>query len=106
MTLDKILIGATAFLEQEIAAPAPSSWQKFAYYAMIPMAVKILQQKAEEYKPLAESLGIVSADGDWDLSMLKEATEEAIRKSGPFTAAGVIIKADDLTKLWDVYLQE
>lgn len=100
MTLDQICAGVASYIEQEIAAPAPTGAQKFLYYASIPFVDKTIRQMAEQYRPLAESIGIVDEKGEWDLSMLRTSALEAIKKSGPFQAAGIIVRAEDIEKLW------
>lgn len=100
MTLDQIAAGVASYVEQEIAAPAPTGVQKFLYYASIPFVDKTIRQMAEQYRPLAESIGIVDEKGEWNLSMLRSSALDAIKKSGPFQAAGIIVRAEDIEKLW------
>lgn len=100
MSLDEIIVGVTSYVEQEIARPAPSGLQKFIYYSALPFVGTTIKDMAFQYENVALSAGLVDEDGKWDLVKLKEATTEAIRKSGSFEIAGIIFREEDLSKLW------
>ena len=100
MTIDQLSVGIVNYIEKEVAAPAPTGLQKFVYYAALPFVDKTIRQMAEQYKAIALSAGILSADGQWDAEALKKATTEAIRKSGSFQIGGIIFREEDLLKMW------
>ena len=100
MTLDQIVAGVASYIEQEIAAPAPTGVQKFAYYAAVPFVSKTILQMGTQYKSLAMSMGILDDKGNWDISELRIAAIEEIKKTGPFQFAGIIVRSEDIDKLW------
>lgn len=103
MTLEQIISGVSKFVENEIAAPAPTGMQKFLYYAAIPFVGPAIKQMAAQYSGIAEAAGVLKG-GQWDLSLLRSSASNAIKKSGPFEIAGIIFREEDLNKLLN-YLQ-
>ena len=100
VTVEQIQIGATNFIEQEIASKAVG-FQKFATYFMLPKINKTIAEYIYRIKDNPMAKDFFTENGSVDLDELYQMSKQAIKKSGQFTVYGVILGETDIDKMYE-----
>ena len=100
VTIQQIQIGATNFIEKEIASKAVG-FQKFATYFMMPKINKAIYDYIVRIKENPMAKDFFSENGSVDLDEVYNLSKQAIQKSGQFTVYGVILGETDIDKMYE-----
>ena len=100
VTIQQIQIGATNFIEKEIASKAVG-FQKFATYFMLPKINKAISDYIVRIKENPMAKDFFSENGSVDLDEVYNLSKQAIQKSGQFTVYGVILGETDIDKMYE-----
>ena len=100
VTIQQIQIGATNFIEKEIASKA-IGFQKFATYFMLPKINKAISDYIVRIKENPMAKDFFSENGSVDLDEVYNLSKQAIQKSGQFTVYGVILGETDIDKMYE-----
>ncbi len=96
---EKIQIGITNFIEQEIANKAVG-FQKFATYFVLPKINKMVEHYMQQLKGNPIIRDSFNENGDVNVDELYNMAKNAIRKSGQFSLYGVLLDESDIDKLY------
>ena len=98
VTVEQIQIGATNFIEREIASKAVG-FQKFATYFVLPKINKGIVEYVNRVKGNPMAQDFFGENGKINLDELYNMAKQAIQKSGQFTVYGVILGETDIEKM-------
>ena len=100
VTIQQIQIGATTFIEKEIASKAVG-FQKFATYFVLPKIGKAIPEYINRIRDNPMAKDFFSDNGSVDLDEVYNISKQAIQKSGQFTIYGVILGETDIDKMYE-----
>lgn len=100
VTIEQIQIGATNFIEREIASKAVG-FQKFATYFMLPKINNAISEYVNRIKENPMAKDFFAENGRINLDELYNMSKQAIQKSGQFTVYGVILGESDIDKIYE-----
>lgn len=95
----KVQIGITNFIEQEIASKAVG-FQKFATYFVLPKVNKVIEQYMIQLKDNPIVKDMFNENGDVNIDELYNMAKQAVRKSGQFAVYGVLLDESDIDKIY------
>jgi hypothetical protein len=95
----QVQIGATNFIEQEIASKAVG-FQKFATYFVLPKVNKTIERYMHQLKSNPMVSDMFNENGDVNVDELYNMAKQAVRKSGQFAVYGVLLDESDIDKLY------
>jgi hypothetical protein len=96
---ERIQIGVTNFIEQEIASKAVG-FQKFATYFVLPKVNKIIEHYMVQLKDNPILSDMFNENGDVNVDELYNMSKQAVRKSGQFAVYGVLLNESDIDKIY------
>ena len=99
VTTEKIQIGITNFIEQEIASKAVG-FQKFATYFILPKVNKTIEHYMIQLRDNPIMKESFNENGDVNVDELYNMAKQAVRKSGQFSIYGVLLDESDIDKLY------
>lgn len=100
VTVDQIQNAVIKFVDMEIGAKA-TGFTKFAVYFMLPKISKTTTELITQYKDNPMFKDYFDETGNVKLDDLYNAAKTAIKKSGQFTAYGLIFTEADIDKLYE-----
>lgn len=95
----KVQIGVTNYIEQEIASKAVG-FQKFATYFVLPKVNKVIEQYMIQLKDNPIVKDMFNENGDINIDELYNMAKQAVRKSGQFAVYGVLLDEGDIDKIY------
>lgn len=95
----KVQIGVTNYIEQEIASKAVG-FQKFATYFVLPKVNKVIEQYMIQLKDNPIVKDMFNENGDVNIDELYNMAKQAVRKSGQFAVYGVLLDESDIDKIY------
>ena len=99
VTTERIQIGITNFIEQEIASKAVG-FQKFATYFVLPKVNKAIEHYMLQLKDNPIMKESFNENGDINIDEIYNMAKQAVRKSGQFSLYGVLLSESDIDKLY------
>ena len=105
MKLSEIQLAIQKYVEAEMIPVAKSDLQKVLTYAGLTILSNKLPQMAAQYGPMAQKIGIVDENGDYDTALLHEALATAVDKVGLINVAGMIFRKSDIDTFFNNYLK-
>ena len=96
---ERIQIGVTNYIEQEIASKAVG-FQKFATYFVMPKVNKIIEHYMQQLKGNPIMSDNFNENGDVNVDEIYNMAKQAVRKSGQFAVYGVILDESDIDKIY------
>lgn len=96
---NRIQVGVTNFIEQEIASKAVG-FQKFATYFVMPKVNKVVEQYMQQLKDNPIMGDTFNENGDVDIDEIYNMAKQAVRKSGQFSLYGILLDESDIDKLY------
>ena len=99
VTTERIQIGITNFIEQEIASKAVG-FQKFATYFVLPKVNKTIEHYMFQLKDNPIMKESFNENGDINIDEIYNMAKQAVRKSGQFSLYGVLLSESDIDKLY------
>ena len=99
VTTERIQIGITNFIEQEMASKAVG-FQKFATYFVLPKVNKTVEHYMQQLKDNPIMGDSFNENGDVNIDELYNMAKQAVRKSGQFSLYGVLLNENDIDKLY------
>jgi hypothetical protein len=96
---ERIQIGVTNFIEQEIASKAVG-FQKFATYFVLPKVNKVIEHYMVQLKDNPILSDMFNENGDVNVDELYNMSKQAVRKSGQFAVYGVLLNESDIDKIY------
>jgi hypothetical protein len=96
---ERIQIGVTNYIEQEIASKAVG-FQKFATYFVMPKVNKIIEHYMQQLKGNPIMSDSFNENGDVNVDELYNMSKQAVRKSGQFAVYGVLLNESDIDKIY------
>jgi hypothetical protein len=96
---ERIQIGVTNFIEQEIARKAVG-FQKFATYFVLPKVNKVIEHYMVQLKDNPILSDMFNENGDVNVDELYNMSKQAVRKSGQFAVYGVLLNESDIDKIY------
>lgn len=99
VTTERIQIGITNFIEQEIASKAVG-FQKFATYFVLPKVNKTVEHYMFQLKDNPIMKDSFNENGDINVDEVYNMAKQAVRKSGQFSLYGVLLDESDIDKLY------
>lgn len=99
VTTERIQIGITNFIEQEIASKAVG-FQKFATYFVLPKVNKIIEHYMYQLKDNPIMKESFNENGDINIDEVYNMAKQAVRRSGQFSLYGVLLSESDIDKLY------
>ena len=100
VNVQQIQMGATNFIEKEIASKAVG-FQKFATYFVLPKINKAIAEYIHRIKDNPMAKDFFAENGSVDLDEVYNLSKQAIQKSGQFTVYGVILGETDIDKMYE-----
>lgn len=99
VSTQQIQIGATNFVEQEVAKYATGK-EKFGYYFALPRIPRIVEDYINGYRNNIMCVDFFDENGNIDIDKLYNEAVEAIRKSGKFVMYGIWVSEDTLKTIY------
>ena len=96
---NRIQVGVTNFIEQEIASKAVG-FQKFATYFVMPKVNKVVEHYMQQLKDNPIMKDSFNENGDVDIDEIYNMAKQAVRKSGQFSLYGILLDESDIDKLY------
>jgi hypothetical protein len=96
---EQIQLGATNFIENEIAKKAVGA-NKFIIYFAIPIISKKISQYVNKFSTDPIMADMFDENGKVDLDMVYNMAKGAVSKSGQFVYYGIVFNEDDIDKLY------
>jgi hypothetical protein len=100
VSVEKVQIGVTNFIEQEIASKAVG-FQKFATYFVLPKVNKTIEYYMQSLKDNPIMKDSFNENGALNVDELYNLAKQAVRKSGQFSIYGVLLDETDIDKLYE-----
>jgi hypothetical protein len=96
---ERIQIGVTNYIEQEVASKAVGV-QKFITYFALPKVNKVVAHYMVQLKdnPIMEDM--FNENGDVNVDEVYNMAKQAVRKSGQFAVYGVLLDETDIDKIY------
>lgn len=96
---ERIQIGVTNYIEQEIASKAVG-FQKFITYFALPKVNKVVANYMLQLKDNPILSDMFNENGDINADEVYNMAKQAVRKSGQFSVYGVILDETDIDKIY------
>lgn len=96
---ERIQIGVTNYIEQEVASKAVG-FQKFATYFVLPKVNKVIEHYMVQLRDNPIMKDMFNENGDVDIDELYNMSKQAVRKSGQFAVYGVLLNESDIDKIY------
>jgi hypothetical protein len=96
---ERIQIGVTNYIEQEIASKAVGL-QKFITYFALPKVNKMVAHYMLQLKDNPILSDMFNENGDINADEVYNMAKQAVRKSGQFSVYGVILDETDIDKIY------
>lgn len=99
VSTQQIQIGATNFVEQEVARQA-TGVEKFGYYLVLPRVGRLVENYINGYRNNIICADFFDENGNVDIDKIYNESVEAIRKSGKFVMYGIWVSEDTLKTIY------
>ncbi len=96
---ERIQIGVTNYIEQEVASKAVGV-QKFITYFALPKVNKVIAHYMVQLKDNPILSDMFNENGDVNIDELYSMSKQAVRKSGQFAVYGVLLNESDIDKIY------
>ena len=96
----QIQMGATKFIENELAKKAVGV-NKFAIYFAMPIINKKITQYVESFSSNPLTKDMFDTNNNLDIDTVYNMAKEAVRKSGQFVYFGIVFNETDIDKLYN-----
>ena len=96
---EQIQLGATNFIENEIAKKAVGA-NKFLIYFAMPIVTKKISQYVDAFSKNDLAKEIIDENNNVDIDIVYNMAKDAIKKSGQFVMYGIVFDESDVDKLY------
>jgi hypothetical protein len=97
---EQIQLGATNFIENEIAKKAVGA-NKFIIYFAMPILSKKISQYVNSFATNPLTNDLFDENHNVDIDTLYNMAKDAVRKSGQFVYMGIVFNESDIDKLYN-----